>query len=225
LAESEQDKVNLKERDWIWVKRFYDETEAIKWLNKEEEYEEINEIESSKKEDDDEDQSKDNAESHKSTKSNSDEPYKDHDRRSNKYDGRYERDRGKNRKSSQEDDFPHVEYGDYQPAWHGWHDGVVMVISSITSQNNTTGMRTEWIIMSQWETRNAVIDDERIKESSIKMTTRQVIGIESENLESGMASTVAHQEKNGQQDPIINDSTTNVTWVSNLVKNIGSIRT
>jgi hypothetical protein len=124
LAEDEKERANLKDRDWIWTRRFYDETEAIQWLNKEEEFDVINEMESSKKEDDDDVHSKDNSASHKSKENadsnkstKSDEPYKDHDPRSKNYNGTHDK------RARKDDDFPHVEYGDYQPAWHGYHDG------------------------------------------------------------------------------------------------------
>jgi hypothetical protein len=73
----------LKEKDWIWTKRFYNETDAIKWLNEESEDGDYTEIASSNKD-------KDDDASHESTKKNedSDGPYKEHDPRSNKYDGR-----------------------------------------------------------------------------------------------------------------------------------------
>jgi hypothetical protein len=63
---------------------------------------------------------------------------------------------------------------------------IVMVISSITFQNSTIEMRTEWTTMNQWGTRDVVIDEEHIKERLIKPSTQQVIGIESENLEPEM---------------------------------------
>jgi hypothetical protein len=116
LAEDAKERSNLKDKDWIWTRRFYDETEAIQWLNKEEEFDVINEMESSKREDDDDvhsnnnsasNKSKEKADSNKSTKS--EEPYKDYDPRSRNYNGTQD-------KRARKDDFPHVEYGDSQPA-------------------------------------------------------------------------------------------------------------
>jgi hypothetical protein len=73
-------------------------------------------MESSKREDDDDvhsnnnsasNKSKEKADSNKSTKS--EEPYKDYDPRSRNYNGTQD-------KRARKDDFPHVEYGDSQPA-------------------------------------------------------------------------------------------------------------
>jgi hypothetical protein len=115
LAEDERERSNLKEKDWIWSRRFYNVKDAIKWLNDESEDGDQTEILSSEKDKDDDD----SQESHKKN-GEDDSNYKDHDPRSSKYNGQFERNK-KNKHQRQQDDFPHVEHGNYS-GWHGYHD-------------------------------------------------------------------------------------------------------